>query len=420
LPAVVKTVCGVVVAVLVVMIWQQFDDLKRRQAASAGWEKLENYAVFHPRLIGNDRDEIESGGHGSKIVEARDLYPVLDKAGAIYIDAANYVPGVPQDPPRPMPKPPIRVNTNYLKQYPLMSDTGVPVTVAEDERAWVVAVPEQFKSREADLKRFLRATRIGGAGFDGAVQGQERMLREPVPEQFAHQEVRIIWTASGQKVFSFNTTVNQDDGNMIVDPVVEIMTPANSMTVDRLNSITGGKNPALKIRVDNDTSATLRELGPLLKKLKLDDNLQYLVTPQEIMLAEFSEIRSGITWVAVVAAGALLVMLVLSVSMVVIGFDRQRRKITVRRLHGIGFARTYRELLTTLGSVWLVQAFLAVGVVALLGVRSSVPGVEVDTATQVLKVLAVLVVSLLVEALLVIVTAGVIEGRSAVKRLKEL
>ncbi|MFB9433024.1 hypothetical protein [Streptoalloteichus tenebrarius] len=420
-PAAAKTVFGVLLAVLVVVVWQQLDDLERRQELSARWGDLENYAVFYPRLIGNDRDEIETRGHASKIVEARDLYPVLEKAGALYVDAGSYEPGIPQDPPPPMPRPPIRVNTNYLKKYPILDSSGSPINVADHEQAWVVAIPEKFKSREAELRKFLRATRTGGAGFEGAVQAQERMLREPVPQQFTRQEVRIIWTASEQKVFSFNSKVSPDTGNMIVDPVIEIMTPANSMTVDRLNAITGGMNPSLKVHVEGDPAATLREITPLLKKLNLDDNLQHLVTPQEAMLTEVSDIRSGLSWVAAFAVGSLLVMLVLNVTMVVIGSDRLQRRIIVRRLHGIGFTRAYRELLTILGGTWLGQAVLAVAVGMLLGMRSSSPpGVGATMFAQVPRVLAVLVVSLLIEALFVIVTAGIVERRNAVKRLKEL
>jgi hypothetical protein len=417
-PAVIKTICGVVLAVLVVLVWQQLDGLGRRQEVSARWGNVGNYAVFYPRLIGNDRDQIATGRQTSKIAEARDLYPVLDKAGALYIDANNYDPDQPPTPSPDWPRPPIRVNTNYLKQYPILDESGTPITVADTEQAWVVAIPVQFKSREAELKKYLETTRTGGQGIQGAVEAQQRMLREPVPDGFAHQEVRIIWTATGQKVFSFNTKINPNDGYTITDPVVEIMTPANSMTVDRLNAITGEMNPPLKVHFEGTPAATLRDLAPPLKKLHLDDNLKYLVTPQEALLTEISNVRSGIAWEAAIGAGALLVMLALNVTMVVIGSDRLRGRLTVRRLHGIGFIRTYRELLTLLGGTWLGQSLLAV---ALILAMRMIPSLTPDAgATQIVRVLAVLAVSLLVEVVVVVVTAVIVERRSTVKRLKEL
>ena len=412
-PALVKTVCGAALAILVVAVWQEFTRLEERQEVSAEWEHVQDYAVFYPHAIGDDQVELETGGHSTKIAEARDLYPVLDEAGAIFIDAISYEPGVPVDPSSPWPAPPIRVNTNYLEQYPILDDSGHPIEVAGDERAWVMAVPEQYKPLEAELQELFQALRTGGQGFESVAQVQEQMLGEPVPEYFLEQEVRIIWTASGQDVFSFNSNINPDGGNTITDPIVEIMTPANSLTLDRMNAITGEMNSPLKIRVDGDTATVLSELTPLLNELKLDDNLQHLVTAQEAIQTEVSNVRSGIAWVTVIACVALLAMLALNATLVVIASDRLRRKLIVRRLHGIGFVRSYRELLLVLGVTWLAQVVLASAVSGLLGMNPA-------GAWPSARILAVLAASFLIEALFLVMIAGIVERRNAVKRLKEL
>lgn len=403
------------------MVWQQFAELDKRLESMAPWEKVQNYAIFYPRLVGDDQQELETGGNASSVAEARRLYPVLEEAGALYIDSVNYQAGAPNDPSSPWPAPPIRVNTNYLEQYPIVDDSGKQITVADDEQAWIVAVPEQFKAREAQLKELFQRMRAGGQGITGAAQAEARIVGVKAPERFVNQEIRIIWTASGQKVFGFDPKVNPDHGNMITDPVIEVMTPANSLTVDRLNAITGGLDTALKVRVDGDPAAVLADLGPLLRELKLNDNLRHLVSVHDAIGAQISELRSGLTQAIAFAAGALLVMIVLNAVIVVIGSDRLRRRLTVRRLHGIGFIRSYRELLFLLGGTWLVQSLIAAAAVVFLGRQTmSVPGIEVNPYAQLPKLLAVALVSLVVEALLVIVVARIVERRNAVKRLKEL
>ena len=420
-PAVLKAICGVLLVVMAVSVWQQLGKLEERQELSSNWDNIQDYAVFYPVSIGDDQDELASGGNATSVAQARILYPILDEAGGIYIDAINYESEVPSAPASPFPAPPIRVNLNYLEQYPVMDDSGNPIDVGTDEQAWVVAVPEQYKSHEAELREFLQMTRTGEQGFDGAVQAEERIVGEPAPERFTRQEIRIIWTASGQEVFSFNANVGPESGNTIVDPIIEIMTPANSLTVDRLNSITGEMNTPLKVRVDGDPAAMLIELTPVLRELDLDDNLRHLVTGQEAVREEAAQIQSGIAWIAAFAGGALLVVLALSATLVATGSDRLRRRLTVRRLHGIGFARTYRELLIVLGVTWLVQMLLAGVVVVLMGMKTeSVPGRGTDPFAQIPELLAVLAVSLLIEALFVVVAASIIERRNAVKRLKEL
>ncbi|WP_216215680.1 hypothetical protein [Amycolatopsis aidingensis] len=199
------------------------------------------------------------------------------------------------------------------------------------------------------------------------------------------------------------------------------MTPANSLPVDRLNSVTGGLDTAMKVRVDGDPAAVLAEVTPLLRELELEDNLQHLVSVHDAMGTQVSELRSAMTQAIAFAGGALLVMVVLNAMIVVIGFDRLRRRLTVRRLHGIGLIRSCRELLFVLGGTWLAQSLVAAAVVVWLGTQTmSTPDVEVDPYAQLPKLLAVVLVSLVVEALLVVVTARIVERRNAVKRLKEL
>lgn len=421
IPALIKSVVGALLVVLIALTWQQLNELQHQQKLSANWEGIQDYAVFYPRLVGDDQEEMETGGDGSAIAQARDLYPVLEASGALYIDAINYRPHTPHmDPNSPWPAPPIRVNTNYLAQYPIKDEAGMPIRIGDDEQDWIVAVPAQFKAREKQFKEYLQTQRTGGERFDGAVQAHERILGEPAPQWLARQEVRIIWMASNQKVFSFDSDVNPGDGNTIIDPVIEVMTDSNSSPVDRLNAITGEMNGPLKVRVAGDPAAVMRELTPLLQQLKLDDNLKHLVTGQTALANEASQVRSAIGWLASFVVAALIVMLALIAVLVFTTSDRLRKVLTVRRLHGMGFVRSYQELLTTLGITWLGQALLIVGITALVGMNSSARGVAASPLESAWRLLVIMATSLVVEALFVLAIATVAERRNTVQRLKEL
>ena len=168
--AVVKAIVGALLVVLVVLAWQQFDDLRERQEENANWKNLSDYAVFYPFSVGNDRENLKTGSDDMSIAIARDLYPELDKAGALYVDAINYVPRAPTQPVPPWPARPIRVNTNYLEKYPVLDESGKPIVVDESEQSWVVAVSSQFKSRAAEFKAYLQKQRTGSSDVMGAVQ----------------------------------------------------------------------------------------------------------------------------------------------------------------------------------------------------------------------------------------------------------
>jgi hypothetical protein len=415
----VKGLCGAVVALLALQAWSDVTELHQRQSLAGAWKGTDDFAVFFPYNVGNDLDEAQSGGNESTLAVARDLYPVLDAHGALFIDAGNYKPGAP--PNRWLPAWPIRVNTNYLSQYPILDETGKAVQVSPDEPDWVVAVPEQYKSQQARIRTIFQETRVGGPDFNGAVQAQERMLAGSVPPRFRGQHVRIIWTKSHQDVFSFNAEVNPAGGNTIRDPIVEIMTPANSLPLDRFNAVTGNINTALKVRLDGTSAATLRGLKPNLTRLGLDDNLGHLVTGNENRLNELSLIRTAVRRTSAIAAGALGVMLLLSASIVTVFSDRRRRTITVRRLLGVGFLRTYRELFLLIGVVWLGQAVVAGVAAVMLGLPArDAPRAAGSSTAEFPHLLSVLVLSLVIETLFAIGVATVNERRKTAERLKEL
>lgn len=118
------------------------------------WEKTTDYGVFYPHLVGDDREDFRGGGIAISAVEARDLYPVLDAQGGLYIDASQYRQGIP--PSTALPTASIRVNTNYLDRFPILDETGEPIVVSPDEQAWVVIVPAGTGLRRLRSGHFWR------------------------------------------------------------------------------------------------------------------------------------------------------------------------------------------------------------------------------------------------------------------------
>lgn len=415
-----KGLCGAVLALLLVVAWHQLEEGRAREARAARWADATTYAVFYPQQVGLDEQEVSGGGHATKIAEARDLYPVLDEAGALFVDAQNHEPGIPDDPPVPVW--PMRVNDNYLERYPILDVAGQPVRVGDDEADWVVLVPETHRGDEASITEFFTRSRVGGPDFQGAVQGQEMMLREPVPDGLRAQSVRIVWTRAGQDVFTFNSQVNADGGNTVRDPIIEVLTPANSLTIDRMNAIRGHLNSPLKVRVDGDPAGTLARLQPLLRQLHLDDNLQNLVTGNEAMLMELDELRRMTTTTLLAAAAALGVMLAFSAALVLVLGDALRQRITVRRLHGFSFVRTYRELLAAMAATWLGQLALA-GL--LMGAALALPRATFAPPPPPLleelgRLVAIMGIVAAVEVAFVAAVVILNERRNTATRLKEL
>lgn len=408
----VGTASAVVFSVTLVQVWAESDRLSEQKQLASAWSGNRDYAVFYPRLVGQDFVELTSGGNASTIAEARDLYPILDSRGALFVESSKFENSedLAQSSPSPLP-PALRVNTNYLARYPILDESGRPISVSPGERRWVVAVPAQYKQLAPEIEKMVVASRNGSAERQGAIQAESRIVGPP-PVGFAPQQVRIIWTAPGQQVFSFNQSVNPEAGSMITDPVVEVITPANSLTIDRFNSITGSIGTALKVKVDGDPARVLEELRLVLRALRLDDNLRFLVTPDEAALAGLEELRSSIARTSVVGGAAAVAVLGLAAVSTLTLIDRYRRTYAVRRLHGFALIGASREIAVILASSWVAQAlfsFAAAGATLASG----------SIGELLLRTLLVVLTVVLIQLLVAVAVVRVLDIRSIAASVKD-
>ena len=405
----VKIACSVALIAVGAGLWLQYTNAAGERQQFGNWDRARGFGIFYPGEVGNDLVETETGGNATTAAEVYDLYPLLNDRGALYVDASNYEPVALAESFPPGAYRTIDVNVNYLKQFPLRDDSGRTIVIGEDTSDWVVLAPSRYRSQQADILAYFQLQRTGNGSAEQAAFGRA------APASVAHQKVSIIWMQDNQAVFSFNPLVNPGHGNNIVDPFIEVMTSANSLGLDRANMIGA---TALKIRLlDGDTVRTLQDLLPTLKRLKLDDNLPYLITMDEYVSQQIARLDNGIRSVELAGIALFVGLLILAVQSISILFERYSRRITVRRLFGAGFMRTYREPLLIFTAVW---SFQLVG--ALVANRLGLNPFSTQTFSSVADDFTVVGIAASVALAEGLFSAGVltfIERRSVVRVLKE-
>lgn len=347
-------------------IASHYAEIDHERAQLDNWQSTSQYGVFYPKSIGNDLVELEGGQAGSTAQEVYELYPALNDQGALFVYAAAYQPQALAQEIEPGGYRSMRVNPNYLAQYPVLDDSGAAVSVDDGEADWVLLVPATLRSEEQRIRNYFQIQRTGDGTRQGVVQAERAVLGRDVPEAILTQEVRIIWIQAGQDVFTFDPLVNADAGNVVRDPIVEVMTEANSVGIDRANGITGGPDAGVKVRlVNGSTTDTMQQLAALLERLRLDDNLRHLVTMNDYVLGELQRLQESLRSTVVTAAALLVAFLVLTVQSLTLLFEQYSRRIVVRRLFGLGAGRRYREFLRLFAIVWIAQLLGAIGLNAL-------------------------------------------------------
>jgi hypothetical protein len=414
----VKVGCSVGLIAVGAGLWLQYANAAGERAQFGNWERARGYGIFYPTAVGNDLVELQTGGLGTTMAEVFDLYPALNERGALYVDATAYEPAALAAPLPPGAHRSLVVNVNYLHQFPLRDASGRKIDVPDSTTDWVLLIPSSYRDREAEIRADFKRTRTGDTTQQGAVQAEDALFGRPAPATVAQQAVSIIWMEDGQSVFSFDPLINPDAGNNIVDPFLQVMTSANSLGIDRANMLTGSGGTALKIRlVDGDTVKTLADISPTLTHLKLDDNLRHLVTMDEYVSQKIAALDAGIRSVVIAGFALLVGLLVLAVQSASILFERYSRRITVRRLFGAGFTRTYREVLLIFGTVWTVQL-----VGALIANRLALNPFSTSTFSSIADdsvVVAITAAVVLVECLFSIGALVLIERRGIVRVLKQ-
>jgi bacteriocin-associated integral membrane protein len=414
----VKVGCSVLLTAVGAGLWLQYANAANEREKLGNWERARGYGIFYPASVGNDLIELQTGGLATTEAEVHELYPVLNTRGALYIDASPYGRGAQARPLPPGSYRSIEVNVNYLKQFPLVDVSGRTIEISEDTSDWIVLVPIRLRDHELEIRDYFQLRRTGSQGVQGVVQADEAMFDRPAPPQVAKQGISIIWLQDGQTVFSFDPQVNPNDGNVIIGPIVEVMTTANSVGVDRLNMVTGGGSTALKMHlVEGDTVRTLDDLAPTLRLLKLDDNLRNLVTMDEYVSQQIARLDEGLRSILIAGVAILVGLLVLTVQSALILFERYSRRITIRRLFGAGFMRTYREPLAILGAIWSVQV-----IGALVANRLGLNPFSTSTSASVADdriVLAIAVAVVLAEWLFSSTVLTFVEKRGLVRVLKQ-
>lgn len=244
-----------------------------------------------------------------------------------------------------------------------------------------------------------------------------------------NQQIKIIWLANNQQIFSFNPEVFPPENNVIIDPIIQVVTEKNSLCADRANMMNGGGgSDPLKVRlIDRDTALTLKTLEPELQRLKLDDNLKYLVTVDQFMLQQIYLLQQWMNQLWLTSLGLIAGLLFLVIQNLIIFFNKYQRRFIVRRLFGADFFRTYKEYILLFSATWVLQLLICFIVNSGLlsrflelaaRVSSVASAVKGATGSAGIKLLAVAAALILIELAASVVALAIIEQRNRVKVLK--
>jgi putative ABC transport system permease protein len=347
---VVKIGCSTLLILVGGAAWWQLESIQQKKEELKNWEHSKDYGVFYPAHNGLDGERLFGRESQFEVTSRDELYFLLNRMGALFVNAIDYEEssllvnqnweGIRS----------VRVNPNYLKQFPVLDAEGRAVNVPEETTDWVLLVPAKYRDREEEILSYFQESR------KRLVEIDRDYYQKAVPDAVLNQNIDIIWLKNEQQIFSFNPKVFPAEHHVIVDPILEVMTEKNSLLADRDTVLGRGPGDPLKIKlIQRDPLLTYQTLEPELKRLQVDDNLKHLITVDEYILQEIYQHESSIKENVLAMLGLAAGLVLLVVQNLLLFFHQNQKLLIVRRLFGTGFFKTYQGYALLFILTWLVQ-----------------------------------------------------------------
>lgn len=353
---VVNLIFKMVVSVIVVSIGSNLllnlQDISMKQENLNNWKTASNYGVFYPILTGDDTSKLRTG-EAVLDVPAYNLYSYLNtELKAIYVRSDNYSIDNMQDASdsggyiRSM-----RVNTNYLDEYPIYNETGEKISVSNNNTSTVYLMPEKYKENEQEFKEYFERERKDFHNIHTDYYGQ---TARP-----AIENIEFIYTKSNQEVFSFNTKVFPENNNVILDPIIQVMTEGNILVPDTFYTSTS--NQTLFIPLENmDTKLTYSHIEDELKDNFLNDNFPYIVKINDVILENINTIETEIVVIKTMLIIIILLLFITLVQFIYLLFQKNRFELFLKKSFGYSFMQKYRVLYSILGFTNILELLICI------------------------------------------------------------
>ncbi|WP_026506580.1 DUF1430 domain-containing protein [Butyrivibrio sp. MC2013] len=307
-------------------IYIHIKEANRKLENNKNWELASDYGVFCPVMIGSDLTKEEE--IAKDITIGGKLYSEINKMGALYIDAGDYEDGFIELNGDPDYDCCAYVNPNYLDCFHWYDIDGNMITVTEDEKDALFIVPDSMRSIEGEIIEYYSDILESDYEYEKACGIDDPM---PVPD------IRIIWAATGQQLFSFNENVSMD----ITDPIIYVMTENNSYITSRVGSFGNGYSDPRKMPIAGSSKETYKSLEPLLKECGLDDNFTRLVSINNLNTEEVAVLRfMTIKLIIENILSALIVFFILYQSTVLV-FDKNKKDYCIKNMFGLSKRKIY-------------------------------------------------------------------------------
>ena len=219
------------------------------------------------------------------------------------------------------------VNPNYLKKHPIVDEKGYRIEISENEKQMIALVPVKYKSDEANLVKDYK----------------ERIS----------ENIKIIWTANGQKAFSYRIDINPSNGNCVDDPVILVVTQGNT-DIEHWYYTEDYMGEPLKVKTLSDGINAKEEILNTYYQYYDSENCRIVLeNVYSCVKSDIEQMKISAYWILGICVAFSVLLVVIIIQCLYLYFEERKQSIAVMRLMGIHLFLRYNRLFQDVLASWI-------------------------------------------------------------------
>ncbi|WP_297638845.1 DUF1430 domain-containing protein [uncultured Clostridium sp.] len=282
------------------------------------WTDFNNYVVLN--LDDLDFDVSESNEFR---YSQNKLYKIFNEKGAVFADFGNYEQiSLDMNQNLEYYKRTSIINSNYLNENPIYDVDGQKIEISENDKDWIILVPENFKSDTEVIYNYYN----------------EWLKTYDMTNE---TKIKIIWTKSGQKYFSYNVNVNPKENNYIKDPIVMIGTE-NGLFPGWNQAIFNIQGNPMKIKVE-DIDSLYGQIRPIVESTGINAASLRINFANEEVLSILNEYKNIFYTLILTIIIALILVIVIVFQNIHNFFEQNKLELVIKTFNGYDKFTKYKE-----------------------------------------------------------------------------
>lgn len=228
------------------------------------------------------------------------------------------------------------VNPNYLIENPAYDSNGEEIRISEDNKNLILIVPDKYKNDEEKIREKYKIT-----------------------DEFPEISLQIIWMKTEQRFFSYNFTVDSNEGGYVKDPILKVIPENGSYPVYFTMLFNTVGNPIKVKSIGN--SKNEEEIMNILDRHNLSSYGVQINYANEQMASNISDYKELFKWIVISLSSCVVIIFIIIWQNIINYFDSYKCILAIKKIHGFSKVNIYKNYL-----IFSVLSWLIVGVISLI------------------------------------------------------